>query len=460
MDPLNRRDFTKSTAAAGIGAAIAASSSSLRATAASAKRVPGANDRVRIGWIGLGNRGDQVLSGFLEQKDAQVVAICDLHQPYLDFAANRIADKPDQVHDYRKILERTDIDAVVICTPDHWHALQTVHACDAGKDVYVEKPLSLCLAEGRAMVNAARRNKRVVQVGIQRMSNDYCAEAAEIIRSGGIGKVTVARCFHVQNEWPKGIGVPPDEDPPADFDWEAWLGPAPKRPYNRNRTFYRFRWFYDYSGGQLTNFGVHYLAQIHRSLGVYAPQSVMAMGGKFANYDNREIPDTMEVVWRYPGDTLVTFSQFNATGAGCAAHPCEIEFRGTKGTMYFNTNGYEIVPEVITPNEFLARTPVDRERERGYRVGAKPEIAAKQVSGSIRDADHARDFLNCVGGRGTPSCDVEYGHRCTSAAQIANIAHRSKSVLEWDEKAERFVNNPSADKLLSYEYRAPHKFPS
>jgi predicted dehydrogenase len=430
------------------------------ATALSAGRVFGANDRVRIGFIGLGNRGDQVLSAFLTHKDAEVVAVCDLHQPYLDFASVKIGTKPEQFRDYRKLLDRKDLDALVVATPDHWHALMAVDSCRAGKDVYCEKPLSLCVAEGRAMVRAAREHKRVVQCGIQRMSSPMAAEAAEIVRSGGIGKVTAVRAFHVQNEWPKGIGRPADSDPPAGFDWDAWCGPALLRKFNKNRTFYRFRWFYDYSGGQVTNFGVHYLAQIHRSLGVEAPAAVVAVGGKFADYDNREVPDTLEVVWQYPGDTLVTFSQFNATGATAAGRPCEIEFRGTKGTLYFRTNGYEVVPDVVTPNEFAARTPVDRTIEKGWRTGAKPQIEPKKVDGTILDADHTRDFLDCVKSRKAPSCDVEYGHRCTTAALIANISQRTRSFLTWDAKAEKFIDNPEADKLLTYQYRKPLVFPA
>ena len=450
MTRITRRKFNSTAATAGLTVA---------ATALSAERAYGANDRVRIGFIGLGNRGDQVLGAFLTHKDADIAAICDLHQPYLDFASEKIGTKPEQFRDYRKLLEKKDLDAVVIASPDHWHALHMVAACKAGKDVYVEKPLSLCVAEGRAMVRAARDHKRVVQCGIQRQSSPMAAEAAEIVRSGALGKVTAVRCFHVQNEWPKGIGRPADSDPPKDFDWDAWVGPAPMRKYNKNRTFYRFRWFHDYSGGQLTNFGVHYLAQIHRSLGVDAPQSVVAIGGKFADYDNREVPDTMEVIWHYPGDTLVTFSQFNATGAPPAARPCEIEFRGTKGTMYFHTNGYEVVPEVVTPNEFAARTPLDRTIERGWRTGAKPSIEAKRGEGKILDTDHARNFLDCVKSRKTPTCDVEYGHRCTTAALVAGIAYRTRSFLTWDAKAEAFVGNPAANKLLAYQYRKPHEFP-
>jgi predicted dehydrogenase len=447
---ITRRDFHTATLAAAV---------STVATAASAKRVLGANDRIRLGFIGLGNRGDQVLSAFLEQPDIEVAGVCDLYQPYREYAAGRIENHPDQYSDYRKVLDRNDIDAVVIATPDHWHALQAIHACQSGKDVYVEKPASVFVNEGRAMVKAAREHQRIAQVGIQRMSSDVCREAATLVRDGAIGKVTVVRCFHVQNEWPKGIGNPPDEEAPKDFDWDTWTGPAKKRSYNKNRTFYRFRWFYDFSGGQLTNFGVHYLAQIHRSLGVNAPLAVMAMGGKFANYDNREVPDTMEVVWHYPGDTLVTFSQFNATGASPTGRPCEIEFRGTRGTMYFSTNGYEIVPESITPNEFAARSPIDRARERGWRTGAAAEIAARKVETSVRDADHARAFLDSVKSRVEPTCDIEYGHRCTSAALIANIAHRTKSYLEWDEKTERFTNSDSANKLLHSDYRKPYVLP-
>src|SRR6476660_7611794 len=191
MSSITRRKFHSAAAAAGL------------ATALSARRVAGANDRVRLGCIGLGNRGDQVLSAFLTHKDAQVVAVCDLMPSYLDFASHKVGTNPEQSRDYRKLLDRKDLDAVVIATPDHWHALMTVEACKAGKDVYCEKPLSLCVAEGRAMVKAGREHKRVVQCGIQRMSNPFCQEAAELIRSGGIGKVTAVRAFHVQNEWPK-----------------------------------------------------------------------------------------------------------------------------------------------------------------------------------------------------------------------------------------------------------------
>lgn len=449
MKAWTRRHFSKTIAVAGATAAL------------SNLRVLGANERIRLGFIGLGNRGDQVLDAFLKHADAEVVAICDIYQPYLDFASKKIGANPKQFKDYRKLLDAKDVDAVVINTPDHWHALQTIHACEAGKDVYVEKPLSLRVAEGRRMVEAVRKHKRVCQVGIHRRSIPFCRELAEFIRGGGIGKVTVARAFHIQNEWPKGIGNPPDENPPADFDWDAWLGPAPKKAYNKNRAFYRFRWFYDYSGGQVTNFGVHYLDLIQAALGQDAPLAVTAMGGKFAVEDNREIPDTLEVLWKYPGETLVTFSQFNANAAPASLRSDEIEFRGTKGTLYVQSTGYEVVPEVITEKEFPARSPLSREADRQYRVGAKALIEPKKVAApnSADTAPHARNFLDCVKSRAKCNCDIEIGHRSTSTTLIANIAHQTKSYLEWDAKAERFTNNAPVNRLLNYDYRAPYKLP-
>ncbi len=447
MKACNRREFAKTLAFASAAAGLSARASS-------------ANDRVRLGFIGLGNRGDQVLDAFLAQPDAQIVAVCDISQPYLDFAAKKIGTQPRQHKDYRKLIEQKDVDAVVISTPDHWHALQTIHACEAGKDVYVEKPLSLRVAEGRAMATAVRRYGRVCQVGIHRRSVDFCREAAEFVRAGGIGKVTVARAFHVQNEWPKGIGNPPDADPPADFDWDAWLGPAPKVPYNKNRTFYRFRWFYDYSGGQVTNFGVHYIDFIHWALGQTAPMRVTALGGRFAGIDdNREIPDTLEAVWHYPGDTLVTFSQFNATAAPGSLPGCEVELRGTKGTLYLFGNRFEVVADAITPNEFPARTPTDRAYERRWRQGEQRMIENRKVTGDGDTTHHARNFLDCVKSRKPCHCDIETGYRSTSATLIANIALQRGMVLEWDADLEQFRNDSKANRLLNCDYRAPYRLP-
>lgn len=447
MSKLTRRDFAKTASAASL------------TTALSYSRIFGANDRVRVGFIALGNRGDQVLDAFLVHKDAEIPAICDIYQPYMDFASKKIGTSPKQFKDYRRLIEVKDLDAIAINTPDHWHALQMIEACAAAKDVYVEKPLSLTVSEGRAMVNAARKHNRVVQVGIHRRSSQFVKEACEIVRGGYLGKVMSVRAFHIQNEWPKGIGNPADSQPPADLDWEAWLGPAPKRAFNKNRTFYRFRWFWDYSGGQLTNFGVHYVDAIHWALGVDAPLAVTALGGKLAIEDNREIPDTMEVLWMYPNNTLVSFTQINANAHPAGLNRGEIEFRGTKGTLYLQSNGYEVVPDAISPNEFFARSPLDRTGD-NWRKGAASQIEARKGTGDANTKHHARNFLDCVKSRQTCNCDIETGHRSTSAPLIGNIAFKTKSHLEWDAKAERFTNNEAANKLLNHRYRAPYKLPA
>lgn len=446
MDPISRREFTRRTAAVGLAAAL------------SGTRVLGANDRIRVGFIGVGNRGDQVLDGFLAQKDAEVVAICDLWQPYLDFAARKIGTNPQQFKDYRKLLDRKDLDAVVVATPDHWHALQMIHACQAGKDVYVEKPLSLRVAEGRRMVQAAHRYSRVTQVGLMRRSGPKLKEAVEYMRGGGIGKITAIRTFDIQNEWPNGIGDPPDGDPPAGFDWEAWLGPAPHVPYNKNRTFYLFRWFYDYSGGQVTNFGTHYLDFSHWLLGHDAPLAVTAIGGKYAVKDNREIPDTLEVIWSYPENTLITFSQFNANGAGGAAKNGNMEIRGTKGTLYMDWGGYEVVPDGVSGMDFPALSPLSRPANQ-WRSAHKTVIESRKVEEPDATPQHARNFLDCVRSRKACNCDIEIGHRSTIATLIADIALKTQTHLKWDSKTERFTNSEAANRLLDYHYRPPYKLP-
>ena len=446
MEQISRREFTKRTAVAGLAAAL------------SSTRILGANDRIRVGFIGVGNRGDQVLDGFLAQKDADVVAVCDLWQPYLDFASKKIGTSPQQFKDYRKLLDMKDLDAVAVCTPDHWHALQMIHACQAGKDVYVEKPLALRVAEGRRMVEAAHKYKRVTQVGLMRRSGVKLKEAAEFLRGGGIGKITAIRSFDIQNEWPNGLGNPPDGEPPDGFDWEAWLGPAPKVPYNVNRTFYRFRWFYDYSGGQITNFGTHYLDFSHWLLGHDAPLSVTAMGGKYAVEDNREIPDTAEVIWSYPGNTLITFAQINANGAPPAPRDCNMEIRGTKGTYYMNWSGYEVVPDPVSGMEFPALSPLDRAANE-WRKSHKAVIEPRKVEEEDATPPHARNFLDCVRSRETCNCDIETGHRSTVATLIADIALKTQTHLKWDSKAERFTNSEVANRHLSYHYRLPYKLP-
>jgi len=396
-----------------------------------------------------------VLDAFLKHSDCEIVAVCDLYEPYRRFAAQKVGTGCTEYSDYRKLLERKDIQAVIIAAPDHWHTLMFMDACLANLDVYVEKPLSLTVAEGRRMVEIARKTGRVTQVGIQRRSSENCREACKLVRDGGIGKVTVARAFHILNESPMGIGSPPDGNPPKGLDWEMWLGPAPRVAFNLNRCFYRFRWFWDYSGGQLTNFGTHYLDLIQAGLGRDWPLAVTAMGGKFGNMDNREIPDTLEVLWEYEGGALVAFSQYNCNAAPAAGRDCLVEFRGTNGTLYITYKGYEIVPESVRTSPVPARSPLDRADKHAPRRAMEPA----NVAGKADDADHARNFLDCIRSRQRCTCDIEIGHRSTSATLLGNIALKTKSYLLWDGKNERFTNNEEANKLLAYQYRAPWRLP-
>lgn len=429
------------------------------ATAAGYSRILGANDRVGMGYIGVGNRGDQVHDSFLEYADHVTTAVCDLREDYMDFAVKKSRAAPKKYKDYQRLLEDKEVDAVVIATPDHWHALMFIDACNAGKDVYVEKPLSLTVLEGRKMVEAAARHKRVTQVGTHRRSNPNLREAAELVRSGGVGPVTMAKCYHIMNDWPVGIGSPRDSPPPSEEEWDRWLGPAPKVPYNRNRTYYNFRWFYHYSGGQLTNFGVHYLDMMRWCLGQDAPRAVTAMGGKYAVRDNREIPDTLEVLWEFPGPTLVIFSQCNTNDAQANKRNSEMEFRGAKGTLYISGGRWWVEPENITEMTKFAFTPLDRQSPRSYAPSLKPAMEPQESSNKTYNNAflHARNFLDCIKSRGKCNADVLDGHLSTTAAILGNIAHKSKSYLEWDPRQERFTNNQAANRLLHYQYRAPYK---
>jgi predicted dehydrogenase len=416
----------------------------------------GSNERVRLGFIGVGNRGDQLLDAFLVHKDAEIVTLCDVYEPYLQAAQKKVGGKAALYPDFRRLLDQKDIDAVVIATPDHWHALQFVAACRAGKDVYVEKPLSLTIAEGQKMVAVADQTKRITQVGLHRRSSANIQEAVQLVRSGAIGKVSVAKCYHLRNEFPQGIGNPPDCDPPAGLDWDFWLGPAPKAAYNPNRCLYKFRWFWDYSGGQLTNFGTHYLDVIQWALGQDAPKGVFTAGGKVAIEDNREIPDTLEAVWEYEGRTLVTFSQFNANGSAGNARGWELEFRGTQGTLLMQEGqGFVILPEKIRTAELPALSPLHRQENAEQTRRSRPAMSLQEKKGRADTADHARNFLDSVKDRKPANCPVAVGHRSTSATLLAKIALRRGRYLAWDAQNERIVNDEDANRLLAYEYRAP-----
>jgi len=442
---ITRRTFTK-TAAGAVAAATAYQ------TSASYARVIGANDKVRVGFLGTANRGRQNLDAFLKQPDMEVAALCDVDQKVLAEAKDNYGNAATFVtEDFRRIYDRQDIDAICISTPDHWHAVQTVDACKAGKDVYVEKPLSVTVFEGRKMVEAARKYKRVVQVGIHRRSGSIYRDLAGMNLDSFIGRVTVASCSHLSNMYPDGIGRMQPSAPPENLNWDLWLGPRAERPFQENIAPYKFRWWLDYSS-QVANNGVHFIDLFRMLVREKAPTDVCAMGGKFAVNDDRTIPDTMHVTWQFPTGRLLEFSHYEANSNPITAAPAFVEFRGTNGTLYVNDARYLVTPE--RPGQFQAR---------GERMQAV-EVAAN-AGGSDQNFDitarHARNFIDCIKSRELPNTDVEEGHISTTMSLIANISLAVGQRLKWDPVAERFLGKEesahAANAMLHYEYRAPWK---
>ena len=431
----SRRDFVKKMAAGAAGVALGSG-----LPASSYGRVLGANDRVRVGFIGVGRR---LLLNVREQPGAQVAALCDVYQPNLDWAAGQVPDA-DTYADFREVLARSDVDAVVVATPDHWHALPTIRACEAGKDVYVEKPASLTIQEGRRMVEAAHLHDRVVQVGTQQRSAPHFQEVVQMVREERLGPVSFVRAWNYENEYPGGIGTPPDGDPPAGLDWDMWLGPAPKVPFNPNRFgvfldenldykyWSRFRWFWDYAGGQMTDWGVHLLDIVHWALGVDAPEEVSAVGGKFYLRDNRTTPDTMTATYRYPSFAC-HYEYRKCSGQTLDGRGYGIAFHGAEGVLFVDRSGFKMVP-----SEGSALEPVE---------------AQSKGNSSAR---HMRNFLDCVYVARAANQRHRDRSRSSSAAMLGNIAYRTGHHLRWDAAAEQFAGDAAeAGRLLSVAHRSP-----
>ncbi len=450
---------------------LAASVSAAALSATSYARVLGANDRIGIGYIGFGLIGKRHVLDFQAQRDVQGVAMCEVHQGRLEEGRALIGSGARGYRDFRHLLDDRAVDAVVISTPDHWHALMTMLACAALKDVYVEKPLSLFVREGRWMVDVASRTKRVVQVGTQQRSGLHYQRARELIRSGAIGQVHAVRMDVHRNVMP-GFGKPVDCDPPADLDWDLFLGPAPRRPYNANRALYHFRWFWDYSGGQMTNLGHHGLDIVYWCLGG-EPRSVASVGGRWALQDNGETPDTQDALYdmhRRANDTsaahdplglrYTTSWHHREASAGVAGRG--LEFFGTKGSLTINRLGYTIVGDKKVPPE--SRLP----QFAGHPVGgpqAKPATGPVEWwTENVEDRSgieqeqftlHARNFLDCVKSRATPISDLESAQRVSTHCHLANISLRLGRAVRWDATSESIVDDAEANAQLVRPYRAP-----
>ena len=443
----DRRKFIKTTAAT-LGFGLAALQ-----TPTSKAQILGANDKARLAFVGLANRGGQLLASFKKSPDLKIAAFCDVDAKTLASAAERFGDGSEtQERDFRNLYDRKDIDGMVFATPDHWHAYQTVEACKAGKDVYCEKPLSTSIAEGRVMVQAARKYGRIVQVGIHRRSAPLYHAAFDSGLENKIGKETVARTAHCSNMYPAGMGKAKPTAPPEGLDWELWLGPRPEREYQENIAPYKFRWWDEYCS-QIANQGVHFFDLIRWALNEKAPASVCAMGGKFAVDDDRTIPDTLAVCFEFASGRLVTFNHFEANGNPIMATDENyralgyVEYRGTMGTCYVYDNRYIIKPE--KPGQFQTKEP--RAEEEVYQL----EGAAQQNLDAT--ALHAQNFIDCMRSRKLPNTDVEEAHLSTAMSHLANISLKTRMRLDWDAEKERITNYEPANELLGVPYRDPWK---
>ena len=440
---------------------LKASTAAATFTAASWAQVPGANDRIGIGIIGCGLMGRTHLRNFAAQPDTRIVAVSETFSPRLALAAEMAGGNAARYSDFRRLLDNKDVDAVVISTPDHWHALMTMMACAAGKDVYIEKPLTVFAREGRWMTEVARRHKRIVQVGTQQRSGPHYQRARELMKSGRLGDVVSAQCNFTRNVTP-GFGTPPDGEPPRELDWNMWLGPAPQRAYNPNRAIYHFRWFWDYSGGQMTNLGQHSLDIAHWALDLKWPKAVTSCGGRFYLKDNCEVPDTQDTIIEYPGVQVVCQIR---ESAACGVKPGTggMAFHGTKGTMVLSRNGFEITPDRRDhPTNIVSRIGG------GHPVGGPQPVSNDEVekfwteplsdtSGDSKEQYvlHTRNFLDCIKSRGQPISDIESAHEISSVCHLANISLRTGQKLRWNGKQEIIDGDAEANEMLMRSYRSP-----
>lgn len=432
MSASNRRTFIQQTATA-VAATSAFGFPSVGQSAS-------ANERVVMGVIGPGGMGSNLLSSFVEQKDVEIAYVCDVDSNRMAQAAKSVEKKtnkaPKQEKDMRRLFEDKVVDAVVIATPDHWHAPATILACDAGKHVYVEKPCSHNLREGRLMVEAARRNNRVVQTGTQTRSSEHAIRAMELLHNGAIGDVLVAKAWNSQLRG--NIGKAKPSDPPAHLDFDLWVGPAPMVPYQSNLLPGIWRWWYAFGTGDMGNDGVHDIDLARWGLGVKThPTKISAMGGKYFFDDDQQFPDTQYISFEYAGAGIggrpkqLIFEQRIWSPYVQEGHENGNAFYGTKGMLVLGKGkGWELFGPRNEPREKMA---------------GRPDSGA-----------HHRNFLECIKNGKLPAADVEIGHLSAALCHLGNIATRVGRVLHFDPEKEHILKDDEAARLLRRTYRAGH----
>ncbi|MHC5539884.1 Gfo/Idh/MocA family protein [Singulisphaera rosea] len=433
MNSVTRRDFLAASAIA--AGALSRTRADADETAPRSKPVS-ANEKVTLGIIGVGGMGTGLLNIFKGLPDVQIASVCDVYETHLLRAKSLADGKPSTHKDFREILDRKDIDAVVVATPDHWHAIPTILACQAEKDVYCEKPLAFRIAEGRAMVDAASKHRRITQMGNLIHAGENYRRVVEIVQSGALGTISKTRVWMAADR--RGLGSPADCAPPPGCDYDFWLGPAPKRPFNPNRFTFNWRYFWDYGGGILTDFCCHIVDLVHWAMDVEAPETITATGGRYALDDNAEVPDTLEVLYHYakgPKGFDMVWSQTDANAHGLEGQTQGIMFQGTEATLVAGYNAYKIIPE-------------------------KGNVIKEPLPTLPRSIGHHNEWIQGIKTRTPCSCRFEYGHRLTSVGSLGNIALWTGEKIRWDAKAERVTNHPEANRYLAREeYRAPWTLP-
>lgn len=441
MKEFTRREFLGRTAAA-VGAAPVFSQRLIAVNSPSsvsrAPSVPGSvspNEKVQVALIGCGGMGRGDLATFFTNPEVDCPIICDVDDAQLAKTIKLVEEhrghQPDAVKDFRRVIDRNDVDVCLVATPDHWHALPTVYACQAGKDVYVEKPLAKSIEEGRAMVEAARQHRRVVQMGTQWRSGDHYREAVEFVQSGRLGTIRLVRAW-AYLDWVGGIGSPPDSNPPDGVDYDMWLGPAPKRPFNPNRFHFNFRWFWDYAGGLMTDWGVHLLNVCLWAMGYQYPLRASSLGGKRVVADNTETPDTQVTIYKFPTYDLI-FEHQTAGGIGPLGRPHGMAFWGSEAALVLDANGWEVISE---PKKQTI------------------EALKKPGQGDGRPA-HVRNFLDCLKSRQQPVQNPDVGHLVSTVAHLGNIAFLTGTEVVWDAATQRVSGNRQANRLVRSPYRKP-----
>lgn len=404
-----------------------------------------ANDKLIVGLIGCKGMGFSDLKAFLGQPGVECAAICDVDQNVLNERAAETekitGKKPKLFGDFRQLLEMKDIDAVIIGTPDHWHCLPMVYACEAGKDVYVEKPLANSIDECNIMVKASKRYNKVVQVGQWQRSDPHWLSAVKYVQGGNLGRVRSVRAWSYVG-WKGSIPKVPDEPVPAGVNYDMWLGPAPKKPFNVNRFHFTFRWFWDYAGGLMTDWGVHLLDYALFGMNQYVPKSVMATGGKYAFPDDAmETPDTMMTMYDFGDFGLLWDHTIGIYGANYGrGHG--VAFIGEYGTLVVDRSGWEVIPEKTS-------------------VSAKKDFAVPEPGKSTgKGLDlHVKNFIDCIKSREKPNCDIEIGAHIARIAHLGNISYRLSRKVFWNHENQQFINDTDANQMVKPTYRAPWKLP-